>query len=160
MNFARYVVAAALLLFAWKGAILQMEWPPRPLQAAAIPKPAPELLVWAKAVQPILPKMLPSDRKYLANFYDAMAFVLMRDGDRAQPIVSTTEKWVTLHSSSLNLAIERASVGRYPGLGEAIDEAFFSALGADVQSISPEARRRLVAACGVLSWTFSIHRDE
>lgn len=152
-------VAAVLLVFAWKGSELTVPWPPAPLSEARVPKPDPKLLVIAEGVGKILPRMTPKDRKYLANFYDAMAFVLLRDGDRSDPIISDTDKFVTFHAGSLQLAIDRKDVGKYDGLGAAIDEAFVGAVGADAVKVDAAVRARLVAASGVLSWTFSIHGE-
>ena len=155
----RYVVAAVLLVFAWKGASLDIPWPPSPFRDIAGPAPDAQLLRWAVPLKPILPKMLPADRKYLANFYDAMAFVLLKDGDRDDPIVSTSDKFVIFHANSLRLGIEKHKVGEYPRLGEAIDEVFVNAVGSDPKAIDKDTRTKLVAACGVLSWTFSIHKE-
>lgn len=155
----RYVVAAVILVFAWKGADLDLSWPPAPFKGIAAPAPDQQLLRWADSLKPILPRMLPADRKYLANFYDAMAYVLLKDGDRNDPIVSTTDKFIAFHANSLRLGIERNKVGQYPGLDAAIDEVFLAAMGADPKAIDADTRTKLVAACGVLSWTFSIHHE-
>jgi hypothetical protein len=88
-----------------------------------------------------------------------MAFVLLRDGDRPEPIISDTDKFVAFHAGSLQLAIDRKDVGKYDGLGAAIDEAFVGAVGADAVKVDAAVRARLVAASGVLSWTFSIHGE-
>lgn len=157
---ARLAVAAFLVLFAWKGADLSMSWPQLPRTKVVAPKPGKDLLLWADPVRPILPKMLPEDRRYLSAFYDATAFVLMNDGDREKPIIGTSDQFVVFHGGSLRLAVEKAKVGRYPGLGEAIDQTFLNAMGADQKKLDADARGRLVAACGVLSWTFGIHGDE
>ena len=156
----RYIVAVVLLVFAWKGSSLDISWPPEPFQTINGPAPDPKLMKWAEPLKAIVPKMLPADRQYLANFYDAMAFVLLKDGDRDPPIVSTSDQFVVFHANSLRLAIEREKVGKYPGLGEAIDEVFFNAAGAESKAIDSDTRSILVAACGVLSWSFAIHRDE
>jgi hypothetical protein len=37
--------------------------------------------------------------------------------------------------------------------------AFIKANGADVLKVDEKVRRNLVVACGVLSWTFSIHGE-
>jgi len=155
----RYIVAAVLLLFAWKGAELKVEWPQPPATVIRAPQPPAERMEWAKPVIEVLPKMTPKDRQYLAHFYDAMAFVLMRDADRGTPIVSTTTKLETFHGGSLRLAVDKKDVGKYPGLGEAIDQVFIAANGPDEVAVSDEVRAKLVAACGVLSWTFSIHGE-
>jgi hypothetical protein len=155
----RYIVAAVLLLFAWKGAELKFEWPQPPATKVRAPQPPAERMEWAKPVVEVLPRMTPKDRQYLANFYDAVAFILLRDGDRDTPIVSDTTKFEAFHGGSLRLAIDRKDVGKYPGLGEAIDQVFAAANGPDEVAVSEEVRAKLVAACGVLSWTFSIHGE-
>lgn len=159
MKYARFAVAAVLLLFAWKGADISMSWPPKVTEDIVAPKPGPELLALAEPLRPILPKMLPSDRKYLANFYEACAFVLLKDGDRDQPIIGTTDQFVAFHAGSLRLAVEKAKVGKYPGLGEAIDQTFVNANGADPKKIDAALRGRLIAACGVLSWAFNVGHE-
>lgn len=152
-------VAAVLLAFAWRGSVLTIPWPPEHLESIRVPKPDPEVLAIAEGVGKILPRMTPTDRHYLAHFYDAMAFILLRDGDRDEPIVSDTEKFIALHAGSLRLAIDRKDVGKYDGLGEAIDETFLKAAGADPKKVDTAVRAQLVAACGVLAWTFSIHGE-
>lgn len=156
---ARWIVAAVILFFSWKGADLNIEWPPADGPKISTPKPSSELMQWAAPVRPILPKMLVKDRLYLASLYEAMAFVLLNDGRRDAPIISDTEKFAAFHASALRLAIEKANVGKYPGLGEAIDQVFASAVP-DVQPIDQAVRSRLVAACGTLAWTFGVGRDE
>lgn len=156
----RYILAVVLLVFAWKGSTLDIPWPPAPFETIKGPEPDAKLMKWAEPLKGIVPKMLPADRQYLANFYDAMAFVMLKDADRDPPIITTTDQFVIFHANSLRLAIERAKVGQYPGLGEAIDQVFVNAAGADVKSIDDDTRSILVAACGVLSWSFAIHRDE
>lgn len=157
---ARFIVAAILLVFAWKGSELTTLWPPAPMKSIDTPKPAPELLKIAEPLRPILPRMLPKDRTYLANLYDAMAYVMLRDGDREKPIVSTTDGFANFHAGTLRLAIDKSSVGKYPGLAEAIDQVFLTAVGPDVKAIDKDTRTRLIAACGVLSWSFGIGRNE
>jgi hypothetical protein len=156
---ARWIVAAVLLFFAWKGSDISMPWPPAPHESINTPQPSPELIQWAEPLRPILPKMLPKDRQYLAAFYDAMAFVLIRDQKRVPPIIGTTEQFVNFHGGSLRLAIDKANVGKYPGLAEAIDETFINACGAESQKIDEKVGSRLVAACGVLSWSLGIGHE-
>lgn len=154
----RYVIVAVLLLFAWKGSSLTVSWPP-PDTDPAIPKPEPAIMAWAAPLRPILPTMLAKDRQYLASLYDAMAFVLIRDGKREDPIISTTDRFVVFHAGTLRLAVDRAAVGKYPGLGEAIDQAFVSAVGADQKALSEADRSRLVAACNALAWSLKVHGE-
>jgi hypothetical protein len=155
----RVIVGVVLLVFAWKGSELTYSWPPAPAKDIKAPQPPAEIMAWAKPVAVILPKMTPADRNYLAHFYDALAFILIRDGERSEPIMSDTEKFATFHGGSLRSAIDREDVGKYPGLGEAIDQTFVTANGADIVAIDKDVRSRLVAACGALSWAFTIHGE-
>lgn len=156
----RHIVAVVLLLFAWKGNEIDLSWPPALRATTAAPTPPAELQAWAADVRPIAAKMLPTDRLYLANLYDAMAFVLLRDGDRTQPIIDTTEAFANFHGGTLNLAIDRSKVGKYPGLDKAIDKVFFTALATDEpKALTSDERKRLISACGVLSHAFGIATD-
>lgn len=157
---ARWIVAVVILLFSWKGADVEFPWPPARPAKVTSSRPGDDVMAWATPVRPILPKMIVSDRVYLANLYDAMAFVLSNDGERASPIIADTSKFAEFHAGTLGLAIRRANVGKYAGLGEAIDEVFMEAVGADVQPVTPEVRRKLIEACGALSWTMNVGRDE
>jgi hypothetical protein len=159
----RLAVAVVILVFAWKGSVLDIQWPPPSTPAVVdnpVPVPDPALRAWAEPLRPILPKMLAGDRQYLSSLYDAMTFVVLRDGQRDDPIISTTQKFADFHSGSLRLAIDKAKVGQYPGLDRAIDQVFVSAAGADMKAIDADTRTKLSAACQVLSWAFSIKRDD
>lgn len=156
----RYVVAALLLVFAWKGSNITIPWPPAPTRNVVIPKPDNVLLEWAQPIKPILRGMLVKDREYLASFYDALSFVLIRDAARERPIVKTTGDFVAFHAGSLQLAIDKANVGKYPGLGEAIDLSIVNAIGADVRPLSDEDRVKLTAACSTLAYAFKVGADE
>lgn len=155
----RYIVVGVLLIFAWKGSSLNLAWPPADTDPT-IPKPEPALAAWAEPVRPIAATMLPKDRQYLSSLYDAMAFVLLRDGKRGpDAIISTTEKFVAFHASTLRLAIDRESVGKYPGLAAAIDQVFVAAVGAEVRAIGEADTAKLIGACNALAWTFKIHGE-
>jgi hypothetical protein len=156
----RIAVAVVLLVFAWKGSSLKIEWPPAGGGASVVvPKPEGVILEWAEPLRPILPKMLAKDREYLSNFYDALSFVLIRDSKRASPIVKTTGDFVIFHAGSLQLAIDKEAVGKYPGLGEAIDQTFVNALGADPRLLSADDRTKLTAACSVLAYALKVGND-
>jgi hypothetical protein len=159
---ARHIVAVVILAFAWRGSELKMDWPtlPKPAAVAAAAKPSADQLAWAADLKPILPKMLPADRQYLAAFYDATGFVLGQDGARSTPIIADTDKFAVFHAGSLQLAIEKKNVGKYPGLDKAIDSVFMSASGADVAAIDADKRAKLIAACNVLNHVFRINGNE
>jgi hypothetical protein len=160
MKNARFVVAAVLIFFAWKGADLKVLWPPAAVVTPpAVPMPAGDW-AWVAGLKPLLPKMLPADREYMSRFYAALAFVLERDGTRESPIIGTTDQFVAFHGGSLRLAIDKSSVGKYPGLAEAIDQSFIAAAGADPKKITAETRSKLAQCSQLLSGVFAIGRDE
>lgn len=153
-------MAALLLVFAWKGSSLTIPWPPAPATNVVIPRPENVLLEWVEPLKPILPRMLVKDREYLASFYDAMSFVLIRDAGRQKPVVKTTSDFVSFHAGSLQLAIDKANVGKYAGLGEAIDLSIVNALGGDARALSDEDRVRLTAVCSTLAYAFKVGTNE
>lgn len=153
-------MAVVILVFSWKGADLNIPWPPPDSPDLSTPKPAVEFMAWAEPLRPVLPKMIVKDRLYLASLYEAMAYVLVNDGERTDSIISDTTKFTAFHAGTLNLAIKRANVGKYAGLGEAIDQVFMQAVGPDQKKVDDDTRARLVAACGTLAWTFQVGRDE
>ena len=159
---ARHIVAVVLLAFAWRGSELKMKWPtlPKPAAVAVAAKPTADQLAWAADLKAILPKMLPADRQYLSSFYDATAFILTQDGARSTPIIADTDKFTIFHAGSLQLAIEKKNVGKYPGLDKAIDAVFLNASGADVAAIDADKRAKLIAACNVLNHVFRINGNE
>jgi len=156
---ARYVVAAVLVYFAWHGVTFDVSWPPQSQSKPTIVVPSESQLAWAEPLKAILPKMLPADREYLSAFYDALGFVVYQDGAKSSPVITTSDQFVELHAGSLNLAIEKRNVGKYPGLDRAIDQVFLAACGADSASLTQESRRTLVAACNTLAWAFRIHHE-
>lgn len=157
---ARWIVAGMLLFFAWRGATLKIQWPLAINgKTATLKQPDTADLKWAAEVKKVAARMTPKDRLYCSNFYAALQFVIQNDGDRDDPIISDTTKFQTLHSGSLDLAIKRGDVGKYAGLGEAIDQTFIAATGASAQSMTPAVRAKVTEACGVLAWTFAIHGE-
>lgn len=156
---ARYVVAGILLLFAWKGATIDLLWPPEGMTDPVFPRPAPALLEWAAPMRPIIVKMTPKDRDYVARFYSAVAIILVRDGDSKAPLITDTSKFEAFHAGSLRLAIDRKDVGKYEGLGEAIDQVFMSAVGPAVSPVDDDVRKRLVIACNVIASVLRINGE-
>ena len=152
----RLFVAATLLFFAWKGNTIDIPWPPLGT-GREIVKPEPETLAWVEDVP--ADKMLPKDRLYLSDMYDAMAWVMLRDRLRDKPVLTTNEDFVRFHAGSLQLSIDRGDVGKYPGLGKAVDQVFKDCLGTEVVQLGDDEYDLLVAACNALSWRFAIHGE-
>ena len=155
----RLIVAGVLLAFAWKGNEVTIPWPQPESSPATAPQPSPEMLKMAAPVKEFLSKMTPKDRLYLSHFYDAVRYVLLRDGEREEPIIADTKKFEVFHAGSLRLAVNKSDVGKYGELGDAIDKVFLDAVGADEKPVDDDLRAKLLAACGSLSWVVNIHGE-
>lgn len=156
----RWILAAVILFFSWRGTVSNLSWPPyEEVAGVRCQQPPAESLRWAAPTKAILSRMTPSDRNYLANFYDALSFVIERDGLQSQPVITDTGKFESFHAGSLRLAIDRGDVGKYDGLGEAIDATISNGVGDDLKSMDEETRKKVVDACAVLAWTFTIHGE-
>ena len=155
----RHIVAVILLLFAWKGNTLDLPWPPVD-EVVSVSEPSADQKKWATDLRVIAPRILPGERVYLSNLYEAMRSIIERDGKRDAPIINTTEAFARFHGGTLELAIDLDKVGKYPGLDVAIDKVFFEALGTDEpRSLTDVERQKVMDACTVLSYTFGIGRD-
>ena len=166
----RYVVAVGLLWFALGGEKLGLV--PKAIGILKPPASAPQIMLGegghealdaAKAdLVAIVAKMLPADRQYLASFYDAVAYVLEQDGGRSLPVIADSEKFAIFHAGSLQLAIEKKAVGKYPGLDTAIDRVYLAICGADVGSLAEKTagggprREKFVQASQLLAWVFRV----
>lgn len=156
---ARYIVAAVLLVFAWKGHTVEMKWPEFGKTVSAV-EPTPDQKAWVADVRAITPKMLPGDREYLANLYDAMRQIMANDTKREAPIVASTEAFSLYHSGTLDAAIDLEKVGKYPGLDVAIDKVFFTALKTDdPRALTAADRQTIDDALSVLVYTFKVGND-
>lgn len=156
----RAIVAVALILFAWKDAALRMPWPPQVEPKVPLAVASEEATQAAKPVRALAAKMLPTDREYLSKFYDCMRHVLARDARRTDPVVSTTDKLIAFHTSSLQLAIDQSAVGKTPGLGEAVDLVFMETIGADPRLLTGDDREKLADACAALASAFKVGENE
>jgi hypothetical protein len=95
----------------------------------------------------ILADAAPEDRSRISGIYDALAFVLKRDGAK---LITTTEQWALLQANTLQKAIE--TPGEYPDLDVAIEAVFARAIGTDdVVSVTPEVEQKLVTACETIA---------
>lgn len=156
----RAIAVGCLLAFAWRGELRQIKWPPpkRP-EVAVLEKPDDEAMSWVSDIN--VNGMMPKDRLYCADFYAALGFIVRNDdGSKKPAILNTTPKFSVFHAGSLQLAIDKGDVGRYPGLGASIDRAFFAAAGdKDEKPVDAALRSKLERCCKALAWRFAIHAD-
>lgn len=168
----RYLVAAGLLWFALGGDAIKFKlpdivgWKQGGPQKPSIMLESEEShsLEAAKAdLAKIAGTMLPADRQYLADFYEAMFWVVGNDRGSV-PVIADSEAFTVFHAGSLKLAIEREKIGNYPGLDAAIDRVYLIVAGADVgklsepyrKTIDESRRERIAKASALISWILRV----
>jgi hypothetical protein len=136
-------LAAALLLLSF----VYPNGPTLPVSPAVTPVTGPT----DSALLKILENATAEDKARINDVYAALKKVLTRDAGKR---VATTEQWTDLHANTLQLAID--TPGKYPGLDEAIETVFKTTVGTDdVLPSNEETRKKLVAACEIISNTAS-----
>lgn len=136
---------------------MPLAWPPEQVEVVT-PDPSDEARQWVSHVN--VANILPKDRIYLSGFYSAVGYVMDRDADLEEPVVTSNEKFARLHAGSLNYAIDKGEVGRYPVLGRDIALVFSNAVGNTPAAMTDEMREDIVDACDALAWKFDIHGEE
>ncbi|NDE15604.1 hypothetical protein EBZ80_11810 [bacterium] len=95
----------------------------------------------------ILAGVAAADAKLLRDFYAAMADIVVRDGQSADPVVKTTFDLRGRHRLALQLAFANTGmVGRYSGLGDRLDAYLLEAIGKLDVPLTPEVRRSAAKA--------------
>ena len=142
-NLAKGIVVAVVLWFVWKDRLDSLIHP-NDIPSVIVEAPDADGKAWAAGVE--VAKILPNDRDSYGRFFDGLDWVIGNDGDHDAPILDTNEKLRRFIVGSLGAAIEKKSVGKYPGLGEALDRAFaLAASGVDASTLTtPEAIEKAV----------------
>lgn len=174
---ARIAIVTIVLLFLWRDKVGTLVHPTDVPSVPPAVAPGAVERSWASEVR--VAGILPADRLYYSAFYDALGAVLAADGERDTQIINTTEQFRRFQAGSLDLAIEKSKVGKYPGLGESIDRTFALAVAnvdpsglrtpADVEKAMADGltprpmtkalRDRMRTACAVLAWKFGINGE-
>lgn len=90
----------------------------------------------------ILAGVSAADARHLRDFYAAMADIVVRDGQSADPVVKTTFELRNRHKAALQLAFANTGmVGKYPALGEKIDAYLLDAIGRLDVPLTAEVRQ-------------------
>lgn len=141
-NLAKGIVVAVVLWFVWRDRVDSLIHP-NDIPSVVVEAPDADAKAWVAGVDAA--KILPNDRDYYGRFFDGLDWVIGNDGNDA-PILDTNEKLRRFIIGSLGAAIEKKSVGKYPGLGESLDRAFaLAASGIDFSTLTtPEAIEKAV----------------
>jgi len=114
--------------------------------------PKPPVVVPQPSISVTLPA-IPDERKdAYAQFYTSLGQIVAEDGAKATPQLKDTTSFMTLHASALGFAIKTEHVGTVPGLGDAIDKAFFDRLGEEVKPLDSTTRGQIVEVCNAIAW--------
>lgn len=142
-NLAKGIVVAVVLWFVWRDRIDSLIHP-TDVPAVVAEAPDADAKAWVAGVE--VGKILPVDRDYYGRYFDGLDWIIGNDGDHDAPILDTNEKLRRFIAGSLDAAIEKKSVGKYPGLGESLDRAFaLAASNVDVSTLTtPEAIEKAV----------------
>lgn len=142
-NLAKGLVVAVVLLFVWKDRLDSLIHP-QDVPTVVVTAPDADAKAWTSGIK--VDGILPVDRSYYGGFFDALDWVIGNDGEHDAPIIDTNEKLRRFNTGSLDAAIEKKMVGKYPGFGESLDRAFaLAASNVDVSTLtSPEAIEKAV----------------
>ena len=99
---------------------------------------------------PVAPEVNPSgvlagvsraDAAVLREFYAAMADIVVRDGKAENPVSKTVFDLRARHKNALSMAfVATALVGKYPGLGDRLDQYLLQAVGNKDLPLTPDLR--------------------
>jgi len=108
----------------------------------------PAVVVPAKPDRhPILARLEPADAGRIASLYAAMSDVIRRDGQAADPVVTTTADLCKRHKDALSMAWRGTDLeGKYAGLGQQLDEYLLREVGDTNVPLDPPVRARAVRA--------------
>lgn len=89
----------------------------------------------------ILAGVSSADSRNIKDFYSAMADIVVRDGAASTPICTSTFDLRNRHKNALQMAfINTGMVGKYPGLGDRLDQYLLAAIGDTDVKLTPEIR--------------------
>jgi hypothetical protein len=149
----RFVLAAALVAFAFFGVPTLPKLRPEP--ATAVTEPSREMKNVVQPVVRIASTMNIVDRLWLQQIYLNTANVVEVDGDVGDPVVTTTEGLRAVHVAVLKF-VWRGLAGnqpnKYDGLSKAIENAIESTIGGDNVPLTPESRSRAVEVFHAIAW--------
>lgn len=114
--------------------------------------PRPPVVVPEPKISVTLPEIPRERRAAYAEFYASLAEIVADDAWKPKPQLVDTTSFMALHASALGFAIKHEHVGTVPGLGEAIDQAFFDNLGEEVKPIDSTTRDQIVEVCNAIAW--------
>jgi hypothetical protein len=82
-----------------------------------------------------------------------MAVVLERAAEKSVRVTETTDLFEGWHAAATDLAVDMDEVGKYPGLGEAIDAVFLKAVGDESRKMTDLDKKKLARAARAIAWT-------
>ena len=124
------------------------------LQVPGVPS-VPTVDIPKPSISVVIPEVQDERKAVLADFYLALGEIIVEDGTRSEPQLGDTAAFAQFHTSALGFAIKRKDIGSVPGLGEAIDKAFFDNLGEEVKPLDAGVRSKLAEICNAIAWSIA-----
>jgi len=111
--------------------------------ASVLPLKVPAVVVPpAPKPEGVLAGVAAADAAILRQFHEAMADIVVRDGKAKEPVAKTVFDLRARYKHALSMAFENtAMVGKYPGLGQRLDEYLLAAVGNKDLPLTPELRQ-------------------
>ena len=116
--------------------------------ASVLPLKVPAVVVPpAPKPQGVLAGVSSADAAILRQFHAAMADIVVRDGKAKEPVAKTVFDLRNRYRYALSMAFENTEmVGKYPGLGQRLDEYLLVAVGDKDVALTPELRQAAAQA--------------
>ena len=98
--------------------------------SSVIPVRVPVVVPPAPQPEGVLAGVSAADAAILREFHAALADIVVRDGKAKDPVAKTVFDLRNRYRHALSMAFENTGmVGRYPGLGQRLDEYLLAAVG-------------------------------
>ena len=120
-----------------------------------VPVPSDAMQKAVANVHVALANANPVDRAVWAQLWAKAAVVVAGDATDTEVVFTDTRALRAYNVLALRIGWRRLggqAAGRFPGLGESVEQAFAAVLGTDVQPVTPELRQRYVDLCNALAW--------
>ena len=120
-----------------------------------VPVPSDAMQKAVAGVHAALANANPVDRAVWAQLWAKAALVVGGDATDTEVVFTDTRALRAYNVLALRIGWRRLggqAAGRFPGLGESVEQAFAAVLGTDVQPVTPELRQRYVDLCNALAW--------
>lgn len=151
---ARFAAAALLIAAAW-GKVTLPRLPASAPVVINVEEPSVEMQQLVSPIASAISSLPISDRMLWANVWSKAAIVAAGDAVSAEVVFTDTRSLRLFTVLSLDIAWRRIgqhAPGSVPGLRDAVEAAYNTALGLDVLPVDKTVRDRYVEFCKAVAW--------